>query len=100
MTDALDGARHDPRRLHATERLRVQERAVGEPGRDQTLEIVVDGITVQREAAPVLEWQVRAVIGHRGKTRSESRDEDERRREPPPCGANQTLAWAEHGRTA
>src|SRR5439155_7915424 len=63
--DLLDGAGEDPRDLHTAQRTRVQEDSVGEPGGDQSLEIVVDGVAELRESTPVLERHVGAIGGGR-----------------------------------
>ena len=95
-SDARDGAGHDPRGLHAAQRLRVQERAIGEPGGDQALQIVVGGVAIFREAAPVLERQVGAIKGDRIRERDERRDEDHHHGREARSGR----APAKHGGTA
>src|SRR6266700_2332256 len=61
--DPLDRAGDDPRGLDAVERLRVQQGPVGEPGGDQTLQIVVRRVAILRDSAPIFQRYVRAIEG-------------------------------------
>src|SRR5439155_26762353 len=69
------------RRLAQPQRSRVQEDAVGQSCRDEAFEIIVDGVVEFREAAPVLQRDVRALssdgVGNGREARDEGKDSDE-----------------------
>ena len=73
--DLFDGARHQPRRFRAAQRLGVENGAVEESGRRESLQIVVGGVPNDREPAPVLQRDV-GTVGRRARTTGEETNDE------------------------